>query len=160
MLMITKRHLWFNLGMIIFSWMTLLFIGKRSFKRFAIGGFFIVGFEILNHLYGNRRNWWKFFDKKDAFYKDELPFSIGPYMPLSMWIMKYTYGNFKKFILVNAIADALFAFLGIDILKKYKIVGLKRLSHIKFFFYLHYKAYLLYGLQYLVDKVIRKEKTA
>lgn len=151
--MMSKRHLYFNVAMMIFPWLTLLFIGKRSFKRYAFGGFFIIIFEIVNHMYGHKRNWWKFYDKKDAFYKDELPFSIGPYMPLSMWILKYTYGNFKKFIIVNAIADAIFAFPGIEILKKFKIVGLHRLSNIQFFFYLHYKAYLLYGIQYLVEKV-------
>ncbi|MED4207239.1 hypothetical protein P4634_25200 [Neobacillus mesonae] len=150
--MIKKRHLLFNISMIAIPWLTLLFFGKRGFKRYSVAGIFIVIFEILNHWYGHKRNWWKFFDKRKSFFKDELPWSVGPYMPLSMWLLKFSYGNFKKFILLNAIADGLFAFLFINITKKLKLVALNRLNHIQFFIYLHYKAYLLYGVQYLYEK--------
>ncbi|WP_251548815.1 hypothetical protein [Neobacillus muris] len=151
--MIKKRHLIFNIALVLFPWLTMLFVGKRAFKRYAFSGVFVVIFEILNHIYGHKRNWWKFYDKKASFFKDELPFSVGPYMPLSMWILKYSYGNFKKFAFLNVIADGLFAFLFIDILKKFKLVGLNRLNHFQFFIYLHYKAYLLYGVQYLYEKI-------
>jgi hypothetical protein len=151
--MIKRRHLIFNLSIIIFPWLSLLFIGKRSFKRYSVSGVFIIIFEILNHMYGHKRKWWKFYDKRNSFFKDELPFSIGPYMPLSMWLLKYSYGNFKKFIALNALADGLFAFLIIDVFKKFKIVSLNGINHFQFFIYLHYKAYLLYGVQYLYEKV-------
>lgn len=150
--MATRRHKVFNLSIILFPWLSLLFLGKRDVKRYSLAGVFIVVFEILNHMYGHKRKWWKFYDKRNSFLKDELPFSVGPYMPLSMWLLKFSYGNFKKFVLLNAIADGLFAFLFIDVLKKFKIVGLNRLNHVQFFIYLHYKAYLLYGVQYLYEK--------
>jgi hypothetical protein len=150
--MITKRHFIFNLAIILLPWMSLLLIGKRNVKRFSVAGIFIIIFEIMNHVYGHKRNWWKFYDKKKSFFKDELPFSIGPYAPLTMWILKYTYGNFKKFVILNLIFDALFAFPIIDILKRYKIISLNGINHIQFFVYLHYKAYLLYGVQYLYEK--------
>jgi len=153
--MATKRHSVFNTLIIVIPWLTLLFIGKRSFKRYSLAGVFIVIFEIINHLYGHKRKWWKFFEPRRSFIRDELPYSIGPYMPLSMWLLKYSYGNFKKFIMLNVIADGLFAFFFINILKKLKILKLNGLSHIQFFIYLHYKAYLLYGVQYLVDKIKR-----
>jgi hypothetical protein len=155
MLMATRRHKVFNLSIIVIPWLSLLFIGKRSFKRYSLAGVFIVIFEIINHLYGHKRHWWKFYDKRKSFIKDELPFSIGPYMPFSMWLLKISYGNFKKFVLLNAISDGLFAFIFIDVLKKFKLVSLNRLNHVQFFIYLHYKAYLLYGVQYLVDKIKR-----
>jgi hypothetical protein len=131
----------------------LLFIGKRSIQRYSFADVFIIIFEILNHLYGHKRKWWKFYDRRNLFIKDELPFSVGPYMPLSLWLLKFSFGNFKKFILLNAIADGLFAFVIIDVLKKFKIISLNRLNHIQFFIYLHYKAYLLYGVQYLIEKI-------
>ncbi|MEH7116216.1 hypothetical protein V7128_02155 [Neobacillus vireti] len=151
--MFARRHRIFNLSIILIPWLSLLFIGKRSFKRYSFAGITIVVFEIINHLYGHKRKWWKFYDKPRLFIKDELPFSIGPYMPFSMWLLKFSYGNFKKFILLNVISDGLFAFLFIDILKKFKIISLNGINHIQFFIYLHYKAYLLYGVQYLVEKL-------
>ncbi|AST91294.1 MULTISPECIES: hypothetical protein [Sutcliffiella] len=150
--MISKRHLFFNMIIVIFPWLTLLFIGKSNFKRYSVAGVFIIVFEIFNHLYGNKKKWWKFYDKKDSFLKDELPFSIGPYAPFSMWLLKYSYGSFKKFLLLNVLADGIFAFIMMDIMKKFKIIRLNRLSRIQFFFYIHYKAYLLYGVQYLYEK--------
>ncbi|WML26736.1 hypothetical protein [Neobacillus sp. OS1-33] len=153
--MATRRHKIFNLSIILIPWLSLLFIGKSNMRRYSFSGIFIVIFEIINHLYGHKRNWWKFYDKRKAFIKDELPFSVGPYMPISMWLLKFSFGNFKKFVLLNAISDGLFAFIIIDVLKKLKIVGLNRLSHFQFFIYLHYKAYLLYGVQYLFEKIKR-----
>ena len=150
--MASNRHVAFNASMIAIPWLTLLFIGKKSFKRYYLTGIFVVVFEIINHLYGHKRKWWKFYDKKKAFWKDELPFSVGPYMPLSMWILKYSYGNFKKFVILNIISDGLFAFFFIDVFKKLKLISLNGLTHVQFFIYLHYKAYLLYGFQYLVEK--------
>lgn len=151
--MVMKRHLVFNFLIIAVPWLSLLLIGKRDFKRYSLAGVFIIFFEIINHMYGHKRKWWKFYDKKKSFIKDELPFSVGPYMPLSMWLLKLSFGNFKKFILLNAIADGLFAFYFIDILKKWKIIRLNRLNHFQFFNYLHYKAYLLYGVQFLYERM-------
>ncbi|MBS8266538.1 hypothetical protein DYI25_19125 [Mesobacillus boroniphilus] len=150
--MISKRHFLFNLILVFVPWLTILFIGKRSFRRYSFAGVFIIVFEIINHMYGHKRNWWKFYNKRKSFLRDEIPFSIGPYMPLSMWLLKISYGNFKKFITLNAIADGIFAFFIINVLKKVKIVRLNKLNNFQFFLYLHYKAYLLYGFQYLMEK--------
>ncbi|WP_449538223.1 hypothetical protein [Ferdinandcohnia sp. Marseille-Q9671] len=147
-----RRHFVFNIFIILIPWLTLLFIGKRNFKRYSVAGIFIVIFEIINHLYGHRRKWWAFFDRPRSFIKDELPFSVGPYMPLSMWLLKLSFGNFKKFILLNVLADGIFAFLGMDILKKMKIIRLNGLNRLQFFLYIHYKAYILYGVQYLFER--------
>ncbi|WEG13661.1 hypothetical protein PU629_04655 [Pullulanibacillus sp. KACC 23026] len=151
--MATKRHKIFN-GLIIgLSWSTILFLGKRSLKRYSAASAFIVVFEILNHVYGHKKKWWQFYERRKFFMRDELPFDIGPYMPMSLWILNYSYGNFKKYVLVNALANGGFAFLGLPILKKMKIVRLNRLNYLQFFIYIHYKAYLMYGIQYLIEKM-------
>lgn len=142
----------FNLIIILVPWLSLLFIGKRHFKRFFASSFIIGVFEMINHIYGNKRKFWEFYDKPRSFIKDELPFDIGPYIPMSIWIHKFSYGNFKKFALLNALANAVFSFFFMPFLKKIKIIKLKRLNYVQFFFYIHYKAYLLYGVQHLIEK--------
>ncbi|MDE5416128.1 hypothetical protein [Alkalihalobacterium chitinilyticum] len=151
--MVSRKHFLFNVLIILIPWLSLLFIGKRNVKRYSLAGMFVIVFEILNHLYGRKRNWWKFYDKPKWFMRDELPFNVGPYMPLTMWILKYSYGNFKKFILLNVLADGIFAFIVMDFLKKMKIVRLHRLNPFQFFIYIHYKAYLIYAVQYLYEKI-------
>ncbi|WP_062105399.1 hypothetical protein [Bacillus niameyensis] len=155
--MITKRHLVFNVAIIIIPWLSLLFVGKRNLKRYFIASAFIVPFEIINHIIGHKKKWWKFYEKRKSFLRDELPFTLGPYFPISMWMLKLSYGNFKKFVVLNAVGDGLFAFVFISILKRFKIIGLNRLSHFQFFIYLYYKAFILYGVQYLTEKIFRQK---
>lgn len=81
-----------------------------------------------------------------------LPFYIGPFLIGSMWILKWTYGNFKRFITLNAIVDGMFAILMMGLLKKLKLVTLVRFNKIQFFLYLFLKSFLLYGFQYLIEK--------
>lgn len=146
-----KRHRAFNLAIILIPWLSLIFLGKRDFKRYSVAGIAIVIFEIINHMIGHKKKWWAFYDKPKSFLKDELPFSIGPYMPISMWILKLTYGNFKKFMLMNAVSDGIFAFVLMNFLKKMKIIRLKKLNNLQFFFYLYYKTFILYGVQYWME---------
>lgn len=150
--MISKRHFIFNVVIIIFPWLTLLLMDKRDFKRFSFAGVFIIIFEIINHRFGQKRKWWYFFDKRKSFLTNELPFSIGPYMPISMWVLKYSYGNFAKFLMLNALFDGMFATILMPILKRLRILKLKRLNTFQFFCYLYYKTFLLYGVQYLVER--------
>jgi hypothetical protein len=150
--MASRRHVSFNLTIIIIPWLTLFLIGKRNFKRYALASVIIGVFEIINHIYGHKRKWWKFYDKPKSFLRDELPFDIGPYMPLSIWMLTLSFGNFKKYVLLNATANGFFAFLMMPLLKKMKIIRLNRLNYIQFFLYIHYKAYLLYGVQYLLER--------
>ncbi|WP_121662215.1 hypothetical protein [Metabacillus litoralis] len=151
--MTSKKHKLFNLSIIVIPWLSVLFIGKQSLKRYSFSSALIGMYEIVSHINGRRKKYWTFYDKPKKFVRDELPFDVGPYIPASMWILKYTYGNFKKFVLVNAIFNGLFAYLFIPFLHKIKIFRLNRLSYPKFFLYIHYKAYLLYGVQYLIEKV-------
>ncbi|WP_338786065.1 hypothetical protein [Metabacillus sp. FJAT-53654] len=153
--MLSKRHTLFNVILIVVPWLSLIFIGKHNLKRFSLAGIVIVILEIINHKIGQKRNWWTFYDKRKSFLTNELPFSIGPYMPLSLWLLKLSYGNFKKFVLLNVIADGLFAFPIINFIKKIKILRLNKLNNFQFFLYLHYKAYILYGVQYWYDNKLK-----
>ncbi|WP_078551960.1 hypothetical protein [Bacillus alkalicellulosilyticus] len=150
--MVSRRHVIFNLIIIILPWISVLFLGKRYIKRFFLASSIIGVYEIGSHVHGRKQKFWEFNDKPKSFIRDELPFDIGPYIPLSMWILKFSYGNFKKYVVTNVIANGVFAFVLMPFLKKIKIIRLRRLNYIQFFIYIHYKAYLLYGMQYLLEK--------
>lgn len=147
------KHMVYNAVIIMFPWLTLLLLGKQNFKRFFPASFITVIYEIIHQKIGQRGKYWVFYDKRSSFISNELPFSIGPYIPLSMWILKFSYGNFKRFLLLNMISDGFFAFPFIQFLKKQKIVNLFRLNGFQFFLYLFHKAFILYGLQYLFEKI-------
>ncbi len=81
--MASRRHVLFNLTIIVILWLSILFLGKRNIKRYSLASIIIGIFEIINHIYGHLRKWWSFYDKPKSFTRDKLPFDISPYMPLS-----------------------------------------------------------------------------
>jgi hypothetical protein len=138
--------------MILLSFLFLPFIGKSGLKRFLPASILIVIFEAINVAIGKKRNWWIFYNKPNSYISGEFPFNIGPFFLASIWILKKTYGNFKKFLILNAIINAFFATIYITILEKLKVVRLSRINNFQFFLYFFYKAFFLYGFQYIIEK--------
>jgi hypothetical protein len=100
----------FNVAMILLSWLTFPLLGSHNIKRFLPASILIFFVETLHARYGKKQRWWVFFNKPKSFLFGELPFEIGPFLALSMWFLKWTYGNFKWFILLNGITHAIFAY--------------------------------------------------
>lgn len=71
---------------------------------------------------------------------------------MSLWLMKWSYGKFIKFMLLNAIGNAFFAYPFAIFARKIKYFTLVRLNHLQFFFYFFLKAFLFYVLQYFFEK--------
>lgn len=151
--MLTKRHIIFNLIIIIIPWVSLLLVGKRNFKRYAIASILIVVVDIIDHVIGKNRKWWCFYSPSKSFFTNELPIIIGLYMPVSIWVLTLYFGDFKKYVKLNAVGDAIFAFGLMKLFKKLKIARLDKLNSIQFFLFIHAKAYLLYFVQYIVENI-------
>jgi hypothetical protein len=148
------RQQWtINLIMVIVSWTTGLFLGKQNIKRFLPASIFAVVFEAVNVLYVKKRKWWVFYNKPKSYITGEMSFNIGPFVVASMWILKWTYGNLKKFLMLNAVINAFFAFIVIRILERLKVARLKNINNFQFFLYFFFKAFFLYGFQALIDKI-------
>jgi len=78
---------------------------------------------LLITLIGKRRKWRVFYNKSNSVLFGEFPFLHGPFMTSSLWILEWTYGNFKRFLLINASFEASFEasfFFGLRGLKKIK----------------------------------------
>jgi len=141
-----------NLAMILLAWLTVPFLGLHNIRRLFPASLLIVFFEFFNVLIGKRRKWWVFYNKPNSYLFNEFPFNIGPFLVGSMWILKWTFGNFKQFISLNAAVNAFFAFILIKLLEKLKIAKLVRLNNFQFFLFFFYKAPLLYGVQYILER--------
>ena len=97
--------------MVLLSWLSLCFFGqKRHIKRFLPASVLIFFVEALNVQFAKKRKWWVFYNKPKSYVSGELPFNIGPFSALSMWVLKGSYGNFKRFLLLNAIFHSFLRF--------------------------------------------------
>ncbi|MGI8384115.1 hypothetical protein [Robertmurraya sp. P23] len=146
-----KNQWLINIAMILLLWLSLPFFGRRNIKRFLPASALIVLLEIFHGQVGKKRKWWIFYNKPNSYISGEFPFDIGPFFIASMWILKWTYGNFKRFILLNATVNAFFAFIGTRLLLKLKVSQLVRINEFQFFLFFFYKAFILYGLQYIFE---------
>ncbi|MCQ6276077.1 hypothetical protein JMM81_14175 [Bacillus sp. V3B] len=146
-----KNQRFINIAMVLLPWFSLPFFGWRNIKRFLPASILVIILEALNVQVGKKRKWWVFYNKPKSYIWGEFPFNIGPFLVASMWILKWTYGNFKQFLLLNAIINAFFAFILRRIMEKLKVFKLVRFNELQFFLYFFYKAFFLYGFQYMID---------
>lgn len=147
-----KNQWLINIAMIVLSWLSLSFFGWRNIKRFLPASVLAVIVEALNVQVGKRKKWWTFRNKPNSYISGEFPFNIGPFFVVALWILKSTYGNFKRFILLNASIHAFFSFIVISVLEKLKVFKLVRLNKLQFFLYFFIKAFLLYAFQSLFEE--------
>ncbi len=140
-----------NVAMVLLSWLTLIKLGKRNIKRFLPASILILLVEMLHARYGKSQRWWVFNNKPKSFLFGEFPFQVGPFFAISMWFLKWTYGNFKWFISLNGITNAIFAYPIAYFARKYRYFRLVRFNSFQFFLYFFYKAFLMYFFQYFIE---------
>lgn len=146
-----KNKWLFNIAMVLLSWLSLSFLEWRSIKRFFPAFIFVFIINLIDVPIGKKRRWWSFYYKPQSFLPNEFPFLIGPMLAVALWSLKWTYGNFKNFIMLNALFQLMFTFLATSLFPKIKSFKLVRLNEFQFFLYFFYKAFFLYGFQYLFE---------
>jgi uncharacterized membrane protein YfcA len=156
--MTKKNQRFFNVLMVLGSLMSLLFFGKEKLKRFFPVSLIMVLFELISCMIGKKRKWWVFFNNPKSFLFNEFPFHLGPFIVCSLWISRFTMGNFKKFVLTNAIFNGFFAFPFMAIATKIKYFKLVNLNNFQFFLNFFYKSFILYALQKLFDRYYKPVK--
>lgn len=140
-----------NVAMVLITWLTLPLLGSHNIKRFLPASILIVVIDGISIQIGKKLKWWVFYNKPKSYLFGEFPFSIGPFFVSSLWTLKWAYGNFKKFILLNAIINVIFAFPVANFARKFRYYTLVRLTNFQFFLNFISKAFLLYGIQYLLE---------
>ncbi|WP_378998920.1 hypothetical protein [Metabacillus niabensis] len=154
-----KKQWLLNIFMVLLSWITFPFLGVKNIKRFLPASLIVGVLEIIHASIGKKRKWWVFYNKPNSYLFDELPFNLGPFLFVTFWTLKISFGNFKLFILLNGIAHAFFAYPYSYIAKRIKYYSLVRFSNFQFFIYFFSKSFLLYGLQYFLEtktKIVKR----
>lgn len=150
--MSVKNKWLFNITMVLVSWLSISFLDRRSIKRFFPAFIFVFLINCIDVPIGKKRRWWYFYNKPNSFVYNEFPFLIGPMLAVALWSLKWTYGNFKKFIMLNAFFQLIFTLLAKSLFPKIKLFKLVRFNAFQFFLYFFYKAFFLYGFQYMIER--------
>ncbi len=144
-----KKNRWIVVLMAVLPWMSLPLMGKNIFKKYALAALTMSTYLVLEGRFAEKRKWWWFPYNVRPNVLAELPLIFGPFFIGSIWILKYTFGKFKLYFLVNLIIDSLFTYIGMDLFKKVGYVTLVRLTKFQLSVVFLIKTFLLYGSQLL-----------
>jgi hypothetical protein len=146
----------FSLAQLIIPWLTVPFMGKRSFFRFLPIASLVNLFLSTTSIIANKKKWWK---NKNPISPGAVDFTyfLGPYFVGTLWIFKFTYGNFPKYLLTNLVIDSFNAFPYFFISQKLGVLKFikwkKRHWGIMSFIW----AIIIYGIQHLVERSIKQK---
>ncbi|SCC29170.1 hypothetical protein GA0061094_3761 [[Bacillus] enclensis] len=147
-----KRNLLILL-MALLPWLSLPFIGSKTFKRFLPGTFFMSIYLLVEGSVAEKRNWWSFSSSLKPNVLAELPLIFGPFFIGSLWIFKFTYGKFMSYFVTNLIVDAFFTIVMLNWFKKIKYVTLRKFTRLQLSLLFLAKSISMYGFQFLYEKV-------
>lgn len=151
-----KKLFGFIFLMTILPWLTIPFLGEKTFKRFFPSSIFMTLYLIAEGRYAEKKKWWWFPFTVKPNVLGEVPLIIGPFLVGSLWILKYTYGKFNLYLLTNIIIDSFFTYFGLTWFKKIGYVSLVRLTKFQLSIVFLIKSFVLYGSQMLYDKFSRQ----
>ncbi|MDQ0230178.1 hypothetical protein [Metabacillus malikii] len=143
--------------MTVLPWLTLPFLKRNTIKRFLPASICMFFYLFGESLLAERKKWWRFHYNIKPNALGAIPLLIGPFFVGSLWIMKYTYGNFIRYFITNAIIDSIFTYLLLDWFKKIGYMSLVKLSKLNMSVTFLIEATLLYGFQLLYEKINKRQ---
>ncbi|MFC4619556.1 hypothetical protein ACFO4N_12615 [Camelliibacillus cellulosilyticus] len=152
--MVKHKKVIFSLAILILPWLTVPFMGKRSFLRFLPVASFVNLFLSVFSLICNQKKWWK---TNNPISPGSIDFTyiLGPYFVATLWIFKFAYGKFPKYLITNMVLDLVNAFPLPYIGDKFGIVKFIKMKHTVWYLINVSLAVLIYGFQYGVERSIR-----
>lgn len=153
-----KKNTWIVILMAVLPWLSIPLIGKNTFKKYGLAAFTMSTYLVLEGRFAEKRKWWWFPYNVKPNVLAEFPLIFGPFFIGSIWILRYTFGKFKIYFLVNLIIDSLFTYIGMDFFKKIGYVTLVRLTKFQLSVVFLIKTFILYGSQLLYGSLYQRYK--
>lgn len=150
-----NKKMAFALATLILPWLTVPFMGKRNFFRFLPVASFVNLILSVFSLICNKKKWWI---TNNPLSPGPIDFTyiLGPYFVATLWIFRFTYGKFFKYLTTNAVLDLINAFPMPYIGSKFRIVKFIKMKHTTWYCINVFLAIVIYGFQNMVEKSIKK----
>jgi hypothetical protein len=138
---------------LILPWISVVFIPKKSFRQYFPVSLFastlVTGMCSLAVPY----KWWVVNGGWKVKLFNDGSFIFGPFLVGTLWIYHLTFGNIKRYLLINLIIDFLFSVPLTFLYQKlnlFKLVNF-RVKHI-FFSFISF-SFIIYGYQMLIKRI-------
>ena len=141
-----------RLGLFLTSWVSLIFLPKRSFRKYLPVSVFTSVLVLIVCALSISYKFWVVKGSKTTRVLNDLSFVYGSFFAGTMWIFHLTFGKFKQYVALNLFMNVLLSYPLSYIfqkLKVYKLVNFKS-KHI-FLTYFGF-SFIIYGFQLLLNK--------
>ncbi|AXI32875.1 hypothetical protein CIB87_28475 (plasmid) [Priestia megaterium] len=143
--------------MVLLSWSSLLFLGRRDFKKYLPAALFIGAVTKITNKIAKKRKWWRFEESIHPKISGDDTWAWGLFFPSTLWILKLSFGKIWSYVTYNLILHTSFVYLLLSFLKKLKIVSLVKLSKRQYLLVLFCREILLYLFQFSKEYIERKK---
>ncbi|MBM7694273.1 hypothetical protein JOC77_003734 [Peribacillus deserti] len=143
--------------MLFIPWLSIPLLGRSSFKRYLPGTIFMSVYVTLEGYLAEKKKWWWFPYPIKPNVLAEMPLILGPFFVGSLWTLKLTFGNFKKYLLLNVIIDTFFTYFMMNWFKRIGYVSLIRINKFQLSLLFLLKSILMYGYQYFHELVFARK---
>jgi hypothetical protein len=140
-------------ALMVLSWLTIPLLGKKAIKRFFPASLLMAIIVWLEGSLAKKRKWWWYYVKIHPKLSGRFPLTWGPFLIGSIWILRFTYGKFKSYLLLNLVIDTIFTYKFVDTLKDLGIASLVRLKKYQLSILFFIKSILLYGFQIIYERI-------
>lgn len=153
MKMMKYSKIWLAMTMIL-PWATAPLLGKKTFKRYLPAGIFIALMVRLTNVVAKRRKWWWWYETLHPRLSGVIPFMLGPFFVGSIWILKWTYGKFFRYLAVNMAFDSMFTYVVVPYLTKFGVASLVRMTKMQLMYVFTFLALILYVFQFFYQNIV------
>jgi len=137
----------------IIPWVTAPLLGKKTLKHYLPAGVFIALMVRLTNVIAKRRKWWWWYGTLHPRLSRVIPFMLGPFFVGSIWILKWTYGKFLRYLALNMFFDGMFTYAMVPILTKFGVASLVRMKKIQLMYVFMVLTLILYAFQFLYENI-------
>ncbi|TYS66387.1 hypothetical protein FZD47_02555 [Bacillus infantis] len=147
-----------HLFVFLLPWISLPLIGGKTIKKYALSSLVMSLYLILEFSYAEKKKWWWFPTNAKPNFINGFPLIFGPFLVGSIWIMKYSYGKFYLYLLLNIVVDSAFTYFGMNVFNKMGYATLVRLTKFQLSLVFFIKTFVLYWSQIFIEMVVNKNK--
>jgi hypothetical protein len=143
-----------KVSLILVSWISVIFLPdkKKLFVKYLPVILFSSTTLMCEIFYFTTHKLWKVKGSQKNMTHTAFILLFGPYMVMTAWVFYLSKGKFFLYAFINLIADLIYAFPLIALLKKFNIYQIK-VKSIHFFLLIFTDAMLNFGFQKIIEKI-------
>lgn len=137
---------------LIISWISVIFLPKSAFRKYLPVSIFCSLLVICGCFFSYRYKWRRVKGGIAELIFHDLSFIFGPFFAGTIWIFHLSFGNFKRYILLNLISNLSFSYPLTYLFEKLNVYKLVNFKRIHLFLYYYVFAFIIYGYQLLIER--------